>query len=73
MLGTFYTLIGTLYGKITVIARSQDMGVIRVSCLFNQNTYGNITLITSECGGLEFKEADFNVVEFKPLNRGKAC
>ena len=66
--GTFYTLLGThRNGKeIRVLARSQDIEEIRTSALFNQNSYGAITLITSPCGGLEFRKADFNVVEFEP-------
>lgn len=64
--GTFYTLIGTADGKVTVLLRSQDIKEIRTSALFNQNSYGAITLIKSQCGGLEFSTADFHVVDFKP-------
>lgn len=67
----FYTLIGTLYGKIAVIAKSQSYKEIGEVALFNRKTYGNITLITSPSGGLEFSTADFNVVTFTALRRGE--
>ena len=69
--GTFYTLLGThRNGKeIRVLARSQDIEEIRTSALFNRTSYGAITLLTSPCGELEFREADFNVVDFKPSGR----
>lgn len=72
--GAFYMLIGTRLdnGKITVLATSQDIAVIRTSALFNRSSYKGITLITSPCGGLEFREADFNVVDFKPDRANRA-
>ena len=64
--GAFYTLVGTQRnGKaIRVLASSQDIDEIRAAALVNQNAYGAITLITSPCGGLELRTANFNVVEF---------
>ncbi len=67
----FYTLIGKLYDKIVVIAKSKDYKEIQTSALFNRSFYTNITLITSPYDDLEFSMADFNVVEFKALKRGR--